>query len=104
MGEGAGAHRHLGEIRIVVDPRYRNQGLGTLLFEEVIYIAYESGLDRVFLELVEEKEDNAIKVAESMGFTRVATLPRFARDMAGEDHNIVVLELSIQEWRGRLMF
>ena len=100
----AGAHRHLGEIRIVVDPRYRNQGLGTLLFEEVIYIAYDSGLDRVFLELVEEKEDNAIKVVESMGFTRVATLPRFARDMAGEDHNIVVLELSMEEWRGRLMF
>jgi len=56
----AGAHSHLGELRIVVDPRFRNRGLGALLLEEIIYIAYDQGLDRVYLELVEDKEDKAI--------------------------------------------
>jgi len=100
----AGAHRHLGELRIVVAPQYRNQGLATLLLEELIYIAYDSGLDRVFLDLVEGKEDKAIRVAEMMGFTKVATLPGFARDITGHERDHIVLQLSMETWRGRLLF
>ncbi len=92
----AGAHRHMGEIRIVVEPSHRNQGLGTVMLEELIYIAYDRGQDRIFMQLVEEREDNAIRVAEMMGFQRVATLPGFAKEITGEDRNLVILELTLE--------
>ncbi len=94
----AGARRHLGEIRVVVDPRYRNQGLGSLLVRVVVDIAYDNAMDSVVFELVEGKEDGAIKLAETMGFTKVATLPNFVRDMERNSHNLVILELPLDGW------
>jgi L-amino acid N-acyltransferase YncA len=75
-----------------------------MMLEELIYAAYDSGRDRVFIQLVAEKEENAIRVAEMMGFERVATLPGFAKDMAGNDRNLMILELTLEDWRKRLTF
>ena len=94
----AGARRHVGEVRVVVDPRYRDRGLGTLMVEEVVDLAHAKGLDSVVFELVEGTEDNAIKVAERLGFTRVATLPNFVNDMDGTPHNLVVMLLPLENW------
>jgi L-amino acid N-acyltransferase YncA len=100
----AKGHRHIGELRVVVEPRYRNHGLGTLLLEEMIYIAYDNKVDRVYMDLVDEKEAGAIRVAEMLGFSKVATLPGFARDSAGKDYDRVILEMSMEDWRVRLTF
>lgn len=90
--------KHKGEIRIVVDPRYRGQGLGTLMARHVIDAAYQSGLESVVFELVEGKEDDAIGVAERLGFHRIATLPEFVKDMEGKKHDQVVMELPLVNW------
>ena len=92
------ARRHVGEIRVVVDPRFRGQGLGTLITREVIDTAYLYNLDSVVFELVEDKEANAIKVAEKLGFTRIATLPSFVKDMEGQEHSLVVMLLPLDDW------
>lgn len=94
----AGARRHIGEIRVVVDPDYRNQGLGSLLVREMVDIAYDNAMDSVVFELVEGKEDSAIKLAEAMRFTRVATLPGFIKDMERNTHDLVILELKLDSW------
>ena len=78
----AGARRHIGEIRVVVEPEFRNQGLGSLLVRE----------------LVEGKEDGAIKLAEKLGAKRVATLPNFVKDLERELHSLVILELPLEGW------
>jgi L-amino acid N-acyltransferase YncA len=93
----AGARRHIGEIR-VVDPRYRNQGVGSLMVREVVDIAYDNAMDSVVFELVEGKEDDAIKVAESMGFDKVAALPNFIKDMEEKSHNLIIMELPLGNW------
>jgi GNAT superfamily N-acetyltransferase len=94
----SGARKHLGEIRVVVDPEYRNQGLGTMMMEELIDIAYGRAMDSVILELVENKEDKAIEVALGLGFTRVATLPNIVRDTQGKPQNLIIMELSLERW------
>jgi len=92
------ARRHKGEMRIVVDPKYRYQGLGTHMARHVIDAAYHSGLDSVDFQLVEGKEDDAIRLAEWLGFEKVAIIPRFAKDMEGKEQNLVVMELPISHW------
>ncbi len=94
----AGARRHIGEIRVVVEPEFRNQGLGSLLVRELVDIAYDNAMDGVVFELVEGKEDGAIKLAEKLGAKRVANLPNFVKDMEREPHSLVILELPLEGW------
>ena len=97
----AGARRHIGEIRVVVDPRYRNMGLGTLMIREVVDIAYDNAMDGVIFELVKGKEDNAIAVVKSLGFQELTSLPSFVKDLEGQPHDLVLLQLSLDEWLER---
>lgn len=97
----AGARRHIGEIRVVVDPKYRNLGIGSLMIKEVVDIAYDNAMDSVIFELVEGKEDDAIKVTEGLGFKKVATLPNFVKDMEQNRHDLIVMELLLENWLQR---
>jgi len=94
----AGARRHIGEIRAVVDPEFRNRGLGTRLFQELLEIAHENDLERVTIELVADEEDAAIKAANWVGFSRVGTMPNFVRDSTGHPHDLVVMEMLMSRW------
>lgn len=97
------ARRHVGEVRFVVDAEYRQKGVGRRLIREMLDIAAGLELYRVFIELVPEREDAAIKAVESMGFTKVATLGGRIRDYFGSYKDIVVLEIPLSDkstwWR-----
>ncbi len=67
------ARRHMGELRIVVDPAYREQGLGTRLIRELLDVATDLGLERAIFELVAHREEAAIEAAIRQ--TRRALLP-----------------------------
>ena len=88
----AWARSHIGEIRIVVDPEYRKQGVATLIVRELIDIAYDHHLERVIFKLVEGRQDEAINIAENIGFTREATLYNHIQDMDGYRYDLVVME------------
>jgi L-amino acid N-acyltransferase YncA len=92
------ARRHVGEVRILVDPEYRNRGLGTAILRELAGIANENGLERLVLQAVAEKEEAAIKAAEYVGFVRLAVLPGHAKDLDGRLRDIVVLEMPLGKW------
>ena len=94
----AGARRHIGEIRVVVDPRYRHMGLGTLMIREVVDIAYDNAMDGLIFELVEGNEDNAIALAKSLGFQELTSLPSFVKDLEGRPHDLVLLQLPLDNW------
>ncbi|MBM3947467.1 MAG: GNAT family N-acetyltransferase, partial [SAR202 cluster bacterium] len=59
----AGARRHVGEIRIVVDPKHRSRGLGTLMLHELLNVARATNPERVLLELVADREETAMRAA-----------------------------------------
>jgi GNAT superfamily N-acetyltransferase len=94
----SGARRHNGEIRVVVDPAYRNRGLGSRLIQELLEIAQDSGLERVIFELVADEEDQAIRTAQRLGFVTLATLSNYVRDSQGRLHNLVILEMPLGKW------
>lgn len=99
----APARRHVGEIRVVVEPEYREKGLGRRLIRELLDIAVELGLYKASFELVAEREKAAIVAAESVGFQEVARLNGWVRDIWGNYQDTVVLELPLKEhkewWR-----
>lgn len=94
----AGARRHLAEVRIVVDPKYRNLGLGTQILHELLTVAREASLERVFMELVADREENALRAAEWWGFKRAAVLTSYAKDPDGQAHDVVLLDMPLADW------
>lgn len=94
----AGARRHIGEVRIVVDPEHRRRGLGTLMLRELVDIAYDNAMDGVVMELIDGVETDAIEIAKGLGFQQLAVMPNFAKDAAGEPHDLLVLHLVLDDW------
>ena len=99
----APARRHIGEFRVVVDPAYREVGLGSRIIRELFEIAVELGLYKVSFELVAHREKAAILAAERAGFREVATLKGRIRDLWGNYQDLVVLEMPLKDheawWR-----
>ena len=91
----AAARRHVGEVRLVVDPAYREVGLGGRILRELLDIASELGLRKASFELVAQMEQAAICTAQSVGFKQVAILDGRIRDLWGNYHDLVLLELPL---------
>jgi ribosomal protein S18 acetylase RimI-like enzyme len=95
----AGATKHRGEIRVVVDPEFRNKGIGTELMRELIEIARDSDLERITIELVAQEQESALQTAEALGFVRLATIPNYYRDVNGKPHDKLMMELPLGKWQ-----
>ena len=95
---------HLGEIRVVVDPAYREVGLGSRLIREVLDIAAALGLVKVGFELVAHREREAVCAAERVGFKEVATLEDRVKDFWGNYQDLILLEIPVADrdrwWNG----
>lgn len=91
----AAARRHVGELRIVVDPDYRGRGLGKRLIHELIELGRALELHKLFFELVDGRERAAIHAAVRAGFQEVAVLKERVKDIYGSFQDLVVLELPL---------
>ena len=97
------ARGHIGELRIVVDPEYRERGLGKRLIQELLDLSDGLGLTKVIFELMAQREEAAIMAAISLGFREVATLTDRVRDMWGNYQDLILLEMPMADrdwwWR-----
>lgn len=92
------ARSHIGEVRVLVATDYRSRGLGTLLIRELCEVADDAGLDKVLIEVVADKEAEALKAAEWLGFIRIGTMDGGARDQDGHLHDVVTLAMPLGKW------
>lgn len=93
------ARQHMADARFVVAEDFRHRGLGAALLREVCDIAHESGLCGVLMEAVEDKQGEALRTAESIGFARLGRIFYGAMDQDGELHDLVLLALPISNWQ-----
>ena len=93
----AGARQHIGEVRIVVDPAYRNRGVGRGLLYKLIDIAGDKGLKKLVFEVVAEREEPARHTAQLLGFVPIAALAGHVRDSAGNSHDLIIMERPIMD-------
>lgn len=89
-----GWSRHVGRIRITVDPAHRRRGLGKALIREFIDLAPALGIAILDAEIL-SAERGAGRLFESMGFFPAATLPQHALDLASRVHDIVVYTYAV---------
>lgn len=97
------ARRHIGEIRLVVHPAYRDRGLGSRMIRELVDAAMDLRLHKVIFELVDRRQQDAIVAAKMMGFSEAAVLTEAIKDYWGDLQDLIILELPLKErnlwWR-----
>ncbi len=94
----------VGELRIVVDPSFREVGLGRRLIRELLDVALDLGLNTATFELVAKHEDLAIAAARSVGFQVVTTLKDRIRDLWGDYQDLIVMELPLRDYERSFQF
>jgi len=82
-----GWSRHLGKVRLTIDPEFRGQGLARLLLQEFLELSKSLGVAILEAEILDVQND-AAPLFELMGFQCVATLPQHAIDLSGRVHDI----------------
>jgi ribosomal protein S18 acetylase RimI-like enzyme len=89
---------HVGELRLVVDPAARRQGLGARLARHALREAADMGLQKVVVEVVAEQE-GAVQMFTDLGFRGEALLACHIRDRGGELRDLLVLAHDVgEEW------
>lgn len=89
-----GWSRHLGKVRLTLDPEFRRQGLARLLTQEFIELAKPLGVAILEAEILDVQKHAAL-LFEDLGFQRVATLPQHAIDLAGRVHDLQLYALTV---------
>ncbi len=89
-----GWRRHLGGVRVVVDPEFRHRGLASRLLAELADVATREGLMRLYVELPADDKP-AIELFRARGFKEIARFGDYILDRKGKYHDLVVLHLDL---------
>jgi len=90
-----GWSNHVGELRLVVAPQARGQGIGGRLAEHALKAAVELGLRKLVVEVVAVQE-STIALFNTLGFRAEALLTDQIRDGRGELQDLVVLAHDVE--------
>jgi len=90
-----GWKRHIGRVSVLVHPKFRGRGLAKALVNEVLELARQVGLEKVEAEFIGEQEA-AIKMFAMLGFSTLARLPHYVKDMQTIAHDYVLMGLDLK--------
>ena len=93
----AEARRHVGEVRVVVDPDYRNLGVGRSLLRCLAEVAHQRDIEKLRFEIVAGTEEPARRAAQVIGFIPVAVLHGHIHDIGGTPRDLVIMELNVSD-------
>jgi L-amino acid N-acyltransferase YncA len=88
--ETFGWGRHVGEVRVVIDPAFQGRGLGRFLIAEMCRIGAGGGLRKLVARVVSARS-GVTTAFERSGFHRVATLEKHVKDHRQQYADIVIL-------------
>lgn len=82
--------RHVGQIRVIVLPETRSQGLGRFLAEETFSIADTLGLELLTAQMTHDQV-GAQSVFRGLGFESIALLPGYVMTGDGQRRDLLMM-------------
>ncbi len=94
-----GGRKHVGHLRLMVAPDFRNKQLGTWLIFDIIKRAMDFGLEKIRTDFIIGVEDMAINGVRKLDFVKEGLLRNYIKDDQGAyyDYLIMVKHLH-QNW------
>jgi len=87
--------RHVGEIRVMVHPDFRELKLGRRLTDEVFATARELGLKKMMVQMTPDQK-GARATFERLGFHVEALLGDFVVDAEGKTRDLMIMALDLE--------
>ena len=87
---------HVGDVRLVVDPKLRRGGVGRALARWALVQAVQCGLTKLTVEVVIEQE-RAVAMFGALGFVAEGLLRDHVRDQDGELRDLVLLSHAVAD-------
>ena len=94
--KGIGGSSHVGELRLVIAPEYRQRGIGRLLAQRAVVEALELGVVKLVVDVV-AGQDRLLDMFTKLGFEQEGRLRRHVRTASGETHDLLVLSHFVDE-------
>ncbi len=92
---------HVGDLRVLVAPGGRAQGLGRLLIQESFRVALGLGLEKITAQMTVDQK-GAIAAFEGLGFKPEALLRDHVRDSAGQKHDIATFSHDVTQFHAQM--
>jgi L-amino acid N-acyltransferase YncA len=93
--------RHVGELRVILEPASRGLGLGGRLTQEAFALAIELGVQKLMAQMTVDQR-GAIGVFEGLGFRAEALLHDHVKDRDGHTHDIVILSHDVAKFQAQM--
>ena len=91
--------RHIAHLRIIIDPEYRHQRLGTWMLLDSMKLAMGLGIEKLVAEFVSEVEEPAMNAAHKLDFFEQAVLKDYMKDPQGRYRNLIIMVKNLHsEW------
>jgi L-amino acid N-acyltransferase YncA len=91
--------RHIAHLRVMVDPAYRHQRLGTWMLLDTIKLAMNMGIEKLIAEFVGTVEGPAMNAAHKLDFLEQAVLKDYVKDRQGKYHDVIIMVKTLhREW------
>jgi GNAT superfamily N-acetyltransferase len=81
---------HVSELRVIVDPTRRRQGIGRSLARRALLEGLRAGATKLVVEVVADQEATLVMFA-NLGFQPEALLRDHVRDDQGNTHDLIVM-------------
>ncbi len=88
--------RHLGEIRLLVSPDYRGNGIGGELARQTFALAGHVKLQKLVVQMMSTQQDSQT-LFHHLGFVPEAMLHDWAIDRNGRTHDLIVMSREVDE-------
>ncbi len=85
-----GWKRHIGRVRMVVSPRFQDQGLATLLLNELVELASEFGLEKLWAEIPLDSV-GAIRACRNAGFACKAVIEGLVKNTKNQNLDVLIM-------------
>jgi RimJ/RimL family protein N-acetyltransferase len=91
--------RHIAHLRIMVDPGYRQQRIGTWMLLDTIKLAMNIGIEILVAEFVGGVEEAARNAAHKLDFFEQAVLKDYVKDRQGKYRDLIIMTKTLQrDW------
>ncbi|MEX2229479.1 MAG: GNAT family N-acetyltransferase [Dehalococcoidia bacterium] len=91
---------HLAELRVLVSPDFRGQGLGRLLTDEAFRTALDMGVEKMIAQMTLDQQ-GAIEMFRRMGFEAEALLKDHVKDRDGKKYDLVMMTHDVAGFAAR---
>jgi RimJ/RimL family protein N-acetyltransferase len=90
---------HIAHLRIMVDPAYRQQRLGTWMLLDTIRLAMSVGIEKLVAEFIAGVEDAAMNAAHKLDFFEEAVLKDYVKDSQGRYRDLIIMVKTLhRDW------